>query len=223
MDALIFDVDGTLWDSTDRVAYGWRRAFLAEAKEANETLSRELNKAAKTLDGARLKSEFGKPMKEIFEDLLPGVQLDACFDALLQRCYAEQDAALLEQGGILYPGVQETLPVLEKKLPLYIVSNCQKGYIERFLQCTGLRSCFKGWLCYGDTGKEKDVTLTRLLQKEALNKTGVMYIGDTDGDANSCIKAGIPFIWASYGFGKVQPDKYQMKIDVFSELLSLQV
>ena len=34
-----------------------------------------------------------------------------------------------------------------------------------------------------------------------------VYVGDTFGDFNACRKAGVPFIFAEYGFGQVEePD-----------------
>ena len=33
----------------------------------------------------------------------------------------------------------------------------------------------------------------------------VVYVGDTLGDSRACTEAGIPFIFAAYGFGEV-PD-----------------
>jgi hypothetical protein len=38
-----------------------------------------------------------------------------------------------ERGGLLYPGVREGLAQLKEKYPLFIVSNCQSGYIETFI------------------------------------------------------------------------------------------
>ena len=46
-----------------------------------------------------------------------------------------------------------------------------------------------------------------------------VYIGDTQGDYEATLEAGIPFIWASYGFGT--PEGYAAKIDCPQDLLSL--
>lgn len=240
MKALIFDVDGTLWDSTDSVARGWKRAFLqmaelCEKEKMSKNFASELEKslrdAAAGLSGARLKLEFGKPMQAIFESLLPDItQLlhaesgaalslrENFFRTLEEKCYAMQDAELAAHSGRLYPGVRETLPLLAESLPLYIVSNCQKGYIERFLSCTGLGTCFRAWLCYGDTGCEKDVTLRKLLLQEQIEPKRAVYVGDTEGDAAACRKAGLPFIWAAYGFGSVKKESYLARIACFSDL-----
>mgnify|MGYP000700414525 CR=1 FL=1 len=47
--------------------------------------------------------------------------------------------------------------------------------------------------------------ILKLMEKN--NLTSPVYVGDTQGDADSCKKAGIPFIFAEYGFGEVpKPD-----------------
>ena len=45
-----------------------------------------------------------------------------------------------------------------------------------------------------------------------------VYVGDTQGDANACREAGIPFILAEYGFGDVpDPDaRIQKPLDLIS-------
>ncbi len=46
-----------------------------------------------------------------------------------------------------------------------------------------------------------------------------MYVGDTQGDRNAARLAGIPFVYASYGFGNVED--YDYKIDRFPELVDM--
>ena len=49
--------------------------------------------------------------------------------------------------------------------------------------------------------------------------TDCAYVGDTQLDYEATQKAGIAFIWASYGFGT--PERYDYKIDSFPDLLNL--
>ena len=50
------------------------------------------------------------------------------------------------------------------------------------------------------TGKNKGENLKLLMEKE--NLKNCIYVGDTRMDEVACRYAGIPFIWAAYGFGK---------------------
>ena len=46
-----------------------------------------------------------------------------------------------------------------------------------------------------------------------------IYVGDTNGDMEASYYAGIPFVYAAYGFGDVESFDY--KIDDISELLNI--
>ena len=81
----------------------------------------------------------------------------------------------------------------------------------------GLTPYIQGHLCFGDTGTSKGQTIAKLM--ETHNIKDCIYIGDTQGDYKATVEAGIPFIWASYGFGN--PDGYTIKIDRFEDLLKL--
>lgn len=202
MKAIIFDVDGTLWDSTDIVAKSWNMAVRENTDiEANYT-------------GESLKYLFGKTMQEIFAAVFPDYSLEEQ-TRLGYICFDYENRLLETEYGTPYDGVIDTIKELAKTHDLYIVSNCQQGYIEVFLKTMGLQKYVKDHLCFGDTGVSKDQTILRLMERN--NLTDVVYVGDTLGDYNSCVKAGVPFIFAEYGFGEV-PDAVH-RIRNFSELL----
>lgn len=204
MDSIIFDVDGTLWDSTESVAASWNKAI------------REHSSLNLTLEPVSLSRVFGKTMTEIADTLFPSLSADERMK-LLEVCFDEENRYLEDHPGILYPDVARTLKKLASRYPLYIVSNCQCGYIEVLLRTTGLGPYIKDHLCFGETQVPKGETIRKLIVKNRLQSP--VYVGDTQGDADSCKTAGIPFIFAEYGFGDV-PDA-RMRIQTFSDLEKL--
>ena len=98
----------------------------------------------------------------------------------------------------IYPQV---VRLKEEGWHLYIVSNCQKGYIEDFLHAADAESLIEDHLCYEDTEQEKDYNIRLCTQRNELDYA--MYVGDTAGDLQSAVKAGTDFVFASYGFGDV--------------------
>ena len=202
--AILLDVDGTLWDTTGVVAEAWMQA----ASELMIPLDTPI-----TAD--RLKQEFGKPMDEIAANLFPS--LSASQRMLVMESCCEYEEYYLENAKeqLLFDGVAETIRTLSQSHPICIVSNCQKGYIELFLKKTGLKDVVTDFECFGNTGLSKGENI-RLLMHRCQIKDAV-YVGDTQGDADACAFAKIPFIFAGYGFGS--PDHYDYKILRFSELL----
>lgn len=186
-DAVILDVDGTLWNSTPLVAKAWTSA----AKRCG---------VERTITPQILQGLFGKTMHEIADELLPG-ETEELKEQVLAACLEEEQNVLHKnQSDINYPGVTETIKELSKSIPMCIVSNCQSGYIELFMEKNGLEEYITDFECYGNNGKPKDENIRLLVERNGF-KTPV-YVGDTIMDEEACDKAGVPFIFASYGFGK---------------------
>lgn len=195
MDSIIFDVDGTLWDSTEIVARAWRDYLHTEHHIEID------------ITADRLKSLFGQLLPDIAKQIFPSLSSEKQL-RLIEGCCEAEHRALRETPAPLYPGLEETLKKLSEKFPLFIVSNCQAGYIELFLEATGLGHYFAGHLCPGDTGKAKAENISLIASRYRLKSP--VYVGDTMGDFQACRKAGVPFVFASYGFGDVPDPDFQI-------------
>lgn len=189
MEAIIFDVDGTLWDSTEEVAVAWNAAI------------RDHTDLDMVLTGSRLVSEFGKPMDAIMDSLFPDLTRKEQ-DALAVHMYRYENKAMETAACKLYDGLARTVKELALKYKLFIVSNCNEGYIEAFLKNTGLGSYFIDFTCPGYTGKLKGENIRIIMERNGI--TDAVYVGDTKGDADACKIAGVPMIYAAYGFGNVE-------------------
>lgn len=185
---IIFDVDGTLWDTTDTVADSWNFA----AKKLGYTTD---------ITGEQLKHEFGKTMDVIAEDLFPCLPLKERNILMESCCHYEDKFLEALQNPPLYPKIRETVMQLSENHRLFIVSNCQSGYIELFLRKAGLEKFVTDIECFGNTKKKKGENIRLLMGRNIPGST--CYVGDTAGDQQAAAFAGIPFIFASYGFGNV--------------------
>ena len=186
---IIFDLDGTLWDACAQIADSWNEYLRNNAPEVPPTLT--------TQD---LRSSCGLTMTAIGDRLFPQIPNPRRLE-ITEGCCAYEIEYLKGRGGDLYPYMEETLAQLKEKYELYIVSNCQKGYIEIFLEWSGTEKYFSDIECFGNTGLEKDENITLLIRRNAVDRA--VYVGDTIMDYKSACAAGIPFIHASYGFGAV--------------------
>ena len=204
-ESLIFDIDGTLWDSRALVAEGYNIQLRSEG-----------------LDHLCVTAEdflplFGKVMTEIADVIFASIPVPERY-ALMDRCMATENEYLHENPcHIGYAGILETMEALAKNHRLFIVSNSQRGYPELCIDKLGLADYISGHLCFGDTGTEKGETIRRLMDRHGISSA--CYIGDTQGDCDAADKAGIDFIFAAYGFG--DPSHYTAKIEKFEDLLVL--
>jgi phosphoglycolate phosphatase len=204
MDSIIFDLDGTIWDPIDTVLDAWN----SRIKE-HEQIKRELTRTD-------FESTMGLQMHEISLKLFPDLNEDIRAQVIKECCDAEQ-GYLKKHGGNLYPHVEDVLKKLSKKYKLYIVSNCQDGYIESFYEFHKLEKYFLDYENPGRTGLSKGENIKLIIQRN--NLSDPVYVGDTEGDLKAAKYAGVPFVYAKYGFGQV--NDYDESIDRFDDLVKL--
>ena len=200
---VIFDLDGTLWDATRQLYPTWRRV---------------LADYGKYLDYETVMSYMGGTVEQLAALALPELPLSEGI-AAVDRCCREELDDLRATPGVLYPGVREVLTQLRERYTLAIVSNSQDGYVQTFLDVHDLWDLFDDIEMYGRTGNSKAENLKQVVARNHL--TRAVYVGDTAGDQAAAQAAGLPFVWASYGFGKDLDAK--MRIENFSELLNVVV
>lgn len=204
-ESLIFDIDGTLWDSRQIVAEGYNLQLHDEGMD-DRFVTAEF-----------LKPLFGKVMTEIADLIFPDIAPEPRY-SLMERCMERENRHLHESDrDISYPGVKQMLTILSENHRLFIVSNSQCGYPEVCMKKLGIAHLIVDHLCFGDTGTEKAETIRRLMAKNSI--TSAAYIGDTQGDRDAARGAGIDFIWASYGFG--EPSDFDLKIDSPMDLAAM--
>ena len=204
-ESLIFDIDGTLWDSRALVAEGYNIQLKAEGLEHL------------CVNAEDLRPLFGKVMTEIADILFASIPESQRY-AIMERCMETENNYLFQnECNIGYPRVKQTIAELSKKHRIFIVSNSQCGYPELCIEKLGLAPYISGHLCFGDTGTSKGKTIRTLMEKHGIESA--IYVGDTQGDYEATVEAQIPFLWCTFGFGT--PDDYAAKVDTFEDLLNL--
>jgi phosphoglycolate phosphatase len=196
-------LDGTLWDSTKEVAVSWN-----EVKD----------KYPEVTDGItaeKLKGLFGLLLNDIAVRLFKSVPRERAIE-IINECCEHENEYLAIHGADLYPGIEQIIKELYKNYKLFIVSNCQEGYIQCFFKAHPyLEKYFIDYEYPGRSGKAKADNIKLVIERNNLKNP--VYVGDTAGDANAAKEANVPFIYARYGFGQV--DEYMDVIDSPLELL----
>lgn len=201
---ILFDLDGTLWDSCVAIMPSWQKVMKAHGIKRPPITQEEMN------------SYMGKTVEQIAPLMLPEVSLEEAINIMKEGCTEElQD--LRKNGATLYDGIIETLRELSKTYSLFIVSNCQDGYIQAFIEHYNLNNVIKDFECAGRTGKCKGDNIRLVVERN--NITKAFYVGDTILDKEAATKASLPFVLASYGFGEVKNPDY--KITTPKDLLKI--
>ncbi len=137
---------------------------------------------------------------------------------MIQQTATEDNEMIARMGGAIYKGVHEGLGRLAEHFPLFIVSNCQEGYIENFLRMSGFGAYIQDFESFGNTGRPKSENLRRVIQRNNLRSP--VMIGDAEGDEIAARGCGIPYVFVDYGFGRsIAPDYVCHSFGELTELL----
>ena len=203
-DSIIFDLDGTLWDTID------------SCMKSLEYIKNKYPDITKKITREQVESSMGKSFDEIVELYYSYLPKEKAVH-YAREAFNKNIENLLKYGGVLYTNTKDTILKLSKKYKLYIVSNCIDGYIESFFNTSGLQEYFKDYESNGKTGLNKGENIKLIIKRNKIEHA--RYVGDTISDKEAADFANIPFIYASYGFGNV--DKYDYRIDDIEDLLSI--
>lgn len=207
IDSIGFDLDGTLWDGTQAIAAAWKQCFENEKDIASIPTPEQL------------KTVMGLPISKILLRLFPALTQEQR-DNLMQQCRMAESDYVAKHGGRLFEPLEMLRDVFQKlseKYPLYIVSNCQDGYIQAFLQHYDLQAYFCDIESWGATGLSKGENIRLVMERNGFQNS--LYVGDTQGDYDAACQAGVPFVFAAYGFGQV--DAQVESIERLSDLVNM--
>ena len=200
-DGILFDLDGTLWDATPVMEGVWARVLAQHPHAVRPPVTME-----------EIRGNMGLLIPDIAARMFPALSPEEGV-AMLNAFNTADELCLAERGGCLFPREEEILTLLAARYPLFIVSNCQDGYIECFYKGNGLGRFFSGEESAGRTGLPKSENIKLVAARYGLQNP--VYIGDTALDYASARDAGVPFLHAAYGFGAVDcPHSVQTFADI---------
>jgi phosphoglycolate phosphatase len=186
MATILFDLDGTLIDSTSLVLPAYRHAirhFPQYEMPSAETMKRSL----------------GLPDAQIWEVLMPNAT-----PAERQEAYARCEEFIketMDSTSILMPGAMEVLSELQARGHiLTVASNCGESYLNAVLDSQGLRRFFTNPLCLGSVaGRRKADILARHFER--FDRNSAVMVGDRRTDVEAAEEHGVPCIGCAFGFG----------------------
>ncbi len=185
---IVFDLDGTLVDSHRDIA------------NAANALVEELGGAR--LADADITAMVGEGAALLVRRALTAAGLDPATPGALDRFLVHYGERLLEHTRP-YPGTEETLARLERRVPMSVLTNKPLRPTELILEGLGLRQYF-GEVAGGDTpsGRKPDPAgLLRLIDAAGVPPERTLMVGDSPIDLQTARNAGTRICLVRYGFG----------------------
>lgn len=188
---VFFDYDGTLHDSMRLYGPAFRHVYAALVAEGWAK--------PRAFSDEEIASWLGYSPASMWAAFMPDLP-EAVWRSASGAVGEEMRRLLAEGAGCLYPGATTMLKSLrEKGFCLVFLSNCSRAYRNEHLAAFELEDLFDGTWCAEDfEGLEKWQIYQRVAARYP--QPHVM-VGDRHHDQEVALRAGIPFVGCTYGFG----------------------
>ena len=203
---LAVDLDGTLVDSAPDIAHSLGVALEAVGLDApGEARTRTwIGDGIETVISRALAAADAEHAGRAPLDARAAAERQAAVLAAFTDCYRDNLFVRTE----LYPTVEATLDaLLARGIRLCCVTNKRYAFSEALLKEAGLRDRFE-LVLGGDSLPEKKPSPLPLLtaaQKLGVEPALATLVGDSPQDLRAARAAGFGFVFADYGYGKVDP------------------
>lgn len=195
VDALLFDLDGTLLDSIPDlwVAANRMLASLGQPPRTQAEITAFVGKGIPNLVGRTL-SDGRNPDPALLDGAL----------AVFERHYAEVNGTQT----VAYPGVVDTLAALAaRRVPMACITNKATAFTLPLMAQMGIAPYFGCVVC-GDTlptKKPDPEPLWHACQHLGVRPARALMVGDSANDATAARKAGVPVVLMTYGYSEGAP------------------
>ena len=185
---LIFDFDGTLFDSAPEILECLKKVFhlnkLKSENDFNESL-------------------IGPPIKEMLKKLVQKKDI-GMIDKIIKDFINLYDSEYCYKTK-LYDGVKKTLEILAEEKKLILITNKRISPTEKMLKNSGIIDFFEDYFSVDPSNtskKNKSILIKNTIKDLDINPDNCVYIGDTEGDFIASNNNGIKFIYAGWGYGE---------------------
>lgn len=204
IDSVMFDLDGTLWDTRQILADAWTKIINQHGIDVQLTVE-------------KLSPLFGNELSYVIRRSVPESVPQKTIDEVIPELTLAQVWSVREIVPYFYPGIHDTFKALSQKVPIIIISNSVVGYIDEFLNSSGTAAYVLDHVCNGDTNLNKAENIKLMKKKHSFHNP--IYVGDTQLDCDASREAGVKFAFASYGFGSAYDFDY--RINNLTDLISI--
>jgi phosphoglycolate phosphatase len=209
--SIIFDLDGTLVDSLPGITAAIRYALRDYNVEVNSGQLREL---------------IGPPIREILGKL--AVSASESDLIVAEREFRSAYDSTHWKEAYLFTTARETLQALERfGVRLFLFTNKPENAATRILKELDLDSVFFDRMSRDSREPafaNKAEMLRELMAKHGLRAESAMVVGDSLEDFYAAQEWGVPFVFARYGYGRLDAEDRQKaagQIDYLSSLLTM--
>ncbi len=192
LQSVIFDLDGTLVDSSAGIFASLQHAFSVNGVTLNTCLTTSL---------------IGPPLRETVASLIGQHQI-MLLDRIIKSFELHYDSlGYLDSSP--YHGVDVMLQKLVANGTILAIATNKRSYpTELILSSLGWKSLFR-WVYSPDSVQpslnSKTDLLARMLLDTNLDPSCCLYVGDRAADWHSAKANGIRFAWADWGFSELAP------------------
>jgi phosphoglycolate phosphatase len=190
--AIALDIDGTVFSSEEIIL----ETYVDSIREFAEATGKEID-----IPGhPEIMREIGKPVKVIFQNLLPNLPeadqnriSDRVLELLVQKIQIGK--------GHYYPGSETTLETLHQKgIILTACSNGRTPYVSAILEKMGVLPLFRPILVIDQISRfAKGDILRDIIRDLDAQPREVLMVGDRFSDYEAARKNGSPFAFCEYG------------------------
>lgn len=190
---IIFDVDGTLWDSE-------RDVFLAFNYTLKNIIGIEINQQ-------EFKKLAGLTIELMFERILPDDKKDLAPECTkFYRNYYIDEGHYIDST-VLFNNVKETIEELGNKgILMAILSSKPKRIVDKMVEHFGLNG-FKlviGTALSNFKSKPEPEAINYIMEELDISKEDAVMVGDAKTDVLAGQNAGIDTIAVTYGYDKIE-------------------